>query len=184
MSIQTQIDRISDAVSAAMTALTEKGVTVPDGTKVDDLATLIAAIESGGGSGGNGPFTTWGTYTPTEDMDKVDVEIDLGVDFSGVSFSGDRLFLLLRNGSYARVNGSYEVLLHRNVVSGYTYSYGTRPGGSVYNTNTSTTMTANITIKNKRLFAIVSGATSANYTYGLKAGVEYIWAFVYPIGGT
>lgn len=51
MSIQTQIDRISDSVSAALTALTEKGVTVPDGTKVDDLAALIAAIESGGGSG-------------------------------------------------------------------------------------------------------------------------------------
>lgn len=48
MSIQTQIDRISDSVSAALTALTEKGVTVPDGTKVDGLASLIAAIESGG----------------------------------------------------------------------------------------------------------------------------------------
>lgn len=49
MSIQTQIDRISESVSAALTALTEKGVTVPDGTKVDGLAALIAAIESGGG---------------------------------------------------------------------------------------------------------------------------------------
>ena len=44
MSIQTQIDRISGAVSAALTALMKKGVTVPDGTKVDDLAALIAAI--------------------------------------------------------------------------------------------------------------------------------------------
>ena len=49
MSIQTQIDRISESVSAALTALTEKGVTVPDGTKVDGLAALISAIESGGG---------------------------------------------------------------------------------------------------------------------------------------
>ena len=54
MSVQTQIDRISGAVSAALTALAEKGVTVPAGTKVDGLAALIAAIEAGGGSGGGG----------------------------------------------------------------------------------------------------------------------------------
>ena len=49
MSVQTQIDRISGAVQSALAALTEKGVTVPDGTKVDGLAALIAAIEAGGG---------------------------------------------------------------------------------------------------------------------------------------
>ncbi|MDY4833930.1 MAG: hypothetical protein SO181_02100 [Frisingicoccus sp.] len=70
MSIQTQIDRISESVSAALTALTEKGVTVPGGTKVDDLATLIAAIESGGG----GSSTLWGrpyetgSFTLAEDV--------------------------------------------------------------------------------------------------------------------
>lgn len=48
MSVQTQIDRISVAVSAALAALTEKGVTVPDGTKVDGLAALIESIEAGG----------------------------------------------------------------------------------------------------------------------------------------
>ena len=48
MSVQTQIDRISRAVSAALAALSEKGVTVPDGTKVDGLAALIESIEAGG----------------------------------------------------------------------------------------------------------------------------------------
>lgn len=47
MSVQTQIDRISEAVQFAIAALTEKGVTVPDGTKVDGLAALIANIEAG-----------------------------------------------------------------------------------------------------------------------------------------
>ena len=47
MSVQTQIDRISEAVQSALAALTEKGVTVPDGTKVDGLAALIANIEDG-----------------------------------------------------------------------------------------------------------------------------------------
>lgn len=66
MSVQTQIDRISWAVSAALAALTEKGVTVPAGTKVDGLASLIAAIEAGGGGGGIPSHITelaGGTYT-------------------------------------------------------------------------------------------------------------------------
>ena len=45
----TNIDGAKTAVDAALTALSEKGVEVPDGTKVDGLAALIAAIESGGG---------------------------------------------------------------------------------------------------------------------------------------
>lgn len=71
MSVQTQIDRISGAVSAALTALSEKGVTVPAGTKVDGLAALIAAIEAGGGGGGGGvpdglAAITTGTYTTSQ----------------------------------------------------------------------------------------------------------------------
>lgn len=64
MSVQTQIDRISGAVSAALAALTEKGVTVPDGTKVDGMAALIASIEAGGG-GSVEPFSEIVTGTIT-----------------------------------------------------------------------------------------------------------------------
>lgn len=76
MSVQTQIDRISGAVSAALAALAEKGVTVPAGTKVDGLAALIAAIEAGGGSGGN---VYVGTITLAEEKNTVYVEHMLGV---------------------------------------------------------------------------------------------------------
>ena len=62
MSVQTQIDRISGAVQSALAALAEKGVTVPSGTKVDGLAALIAAIESGGGGGSGGGIEV-GTIT-------------------------------------------------------------------------------------------------------------------------
>jgi hypothetical protein len=73
MSVQTQIDRISGAVSAALTALSEKGVTVPAGTKVDGLAALIAAIEAGGGNIDFTPFSNvvWGTITPATDTTSV-----------------------------------------------------------------------------------------------------------------
>lgn len=82
MSVQTQIDRISGAVSAALTALAEKGVTVPAGTKVDGLAALIAAIEAGGGGsgGGSGVISAMatGTYTPASNI-SYGVEIKHGL---------------------------------------------------------------------------------------------------------
>ena len=50
MSIASEITRISSNVSDALTAIAQKGVTVPSGSNSDDLATLIAQI-SGGGTG-------------------------------------------------------------------------------------------------------------------------------------
>lgn len=49
MSISSEITRLSGNVSAALTAIANKGVTVPSGSTSDDLATLIAQISSGGG---------------------------------------------------------------------------------------------------------------------------------------
>ena len=48
MSVQTQIDRIAGNVTAALSAIGEKGVTVPDGSNSNNLAELIAQISSGG----------------------------------------------------------------------------------------------------------------------------------------
>ena len=52
MSVQSEIDRIAGAKSDISTAITNKGVTVPSGTKLDGMAALINSIESGGGGGG------------------------------------------------------------------------------------------------------------------------------------
>lgn len=49
MSVQSEITRLSDNVTAALAAIADKGVTVPDGSNSDSLAALIAAIEAGGG---------------------------------------------------------------------------------------------------------------------------------------
>lgn len=51
MSIQSEINRISQNVSDSLTAVAAKGVTVPTGSTSDDLPDLIAAIPSGGGGG-------------------------------------------------------------------------------------------------------------------------------------
>lgn len=48
MSIQSEITRLSGNVSDALTAISNKGVTIPTGSNSDDLATLIGQIQTGG----------------------------------------------------------------------------------------------------------------------------------------
>ena len=49
MGVQTEITRIESAKTAIATAIEGKGVTVPDGTLLDGMASLIESIEAGGG---------------------------------------------------------------------------------------------------------------------------------------
>ena len=51
MSIQTELTRIINAKAAIKTAVEGKGVTVPAGTLLDGMASLIESIEAGGGGG-------------------------------------------------------------------------------------------------------------------------------------
>ena len=48
MSVQTEITRIESAKTAIATAIEGKGVTVPEGTKLDGMAALVEAISAGG----------------------------------------------------------------------------------------------------------------------------------------
>lgn len=51
MSIQSEINRIAGARDDAFDAIEDKGVTVPQGSTIDDMADLIAQISGGGGGG-------------------------------------------------------------------------------------------------------------------------------------
>lgn len=51
MSIQTELTRITNAKAAIKTAIEGKGVTVPDATLLDGMASLIESIEAGSGDG-------------------------------------------------------------------------------------------------------------------------------------
>ena len=74
MSIQTELTRITNAKAAIKTAIEGKGVTVPDATLLDGMASLIESIEAGGGN-----FAT-GTFTTTDDItSNVVINHNLGV---------------------------------------------------------------------------------------------------------
>lgn len=49
MSIQTDLTRIKNAKAAIKAAIEGKGVTVPDATLLDGMASLIENIQAGGG---------------------------------------------------------------------------------------------------------------------------------------
>lgn len=85
MSVQTQINRLASAKASIKTAIEGKGVTVPDGTLLDGMASLIESIEAGGGGGGN---IVAGTYTPASTQtNRVTVTHNLGKEPTGVLFA-------------------------------------------------------------------------------------------------
>lgn len=59
MSISTDLTRLQSAKAAIKTAIQNKGVTVPNGAKLDAFAALIDSIEAGGATG-----ITTGVYIP------------------------------------------------------------------------------------------------------------------------
>lgn len=75
MSISTDLTRLQSAKAAMKTAMQNKGVTVPDGAKLDAFAALIDSIPAGGGSGN----IASGTFTPADRLSSVTVEHGLGV---------------------------------------------------------------------------------------------------------
>ena len=75
MNIQTELTRITNAKAAIKAAIEGKGVTVPEGTKLDGMAALVEAISAGGGMN----FVT-GTFTTTDDItSNIVITHDLGV---------------------------------------------------------------------------------------------------------
>lgn len=75
MSIATDISRIKGNITAALAAIADKGVTVPDGSTSDALASLIASIEAGGGGGAK---IATGSFTPAEDCNHYVITHNLG----------------------------------------------------------------------------------------------------------
>ena len=71
MSIQTELTRITNAKAAIKAAIEGKGVTVPAGTLLDGMASLIESIEAGGG----GMKVEVFSITPADEMSAGKYEI-------------------------------------------------------------------------------------------------------------
>lgn len=80
MSIATDVSRIKGNITAALAAIADKGVIVPDGSTSDALAGLIASIEAGGGVDVGGRRCVFGIYTPASDSSGSQVKVANGED--------------------------------------------------------------------------------------------------------
>ena len=101
MSVQTELTRITNAKAAIKTAIEGKGVTVPEATLLDGMASLIESIEAGGAPSLQSKSVTYtanGTATITPDagydgLSSVDVTVDVasggGVETCTVTFSSN-----------------------------------------------------------------------------------------------
>ena len=83
MSIASEITRLQGVKTNILQAISDKGVEVPSGSKLDDCPDLIASI-SGGGGGGGVPYLK--NIMPTTGVKVVDENGYIGGDFLGVYY--------------------------------------------------------------------------------------------------
>ena len=166
MSIQTELSRIISAKAAIKAAIEGKGVTVPEATLLDGMASLIESIEAGGG-GVTG--ITYGIYIPSVTGTSHTIEHGLGVvpklfAICAGSRSMDSISYLLD----CAYGFSDRNLLFRasrtaaaNSITGY-----------ISNKNN---ITQSHFAKNTAIAKATAESISVGGNYNLTAGVEYYW---------
>ena len=195
MSIQTELTRITNAKAAIKTAIEGKGVTVPDGTLLDGMASLIDSIEAGGGGSGN--FAT-GTFTPETDiscsaLNPFVVQHNLGripkAFFMYVSSRGvwdsDSYNILFAFGFEIDAGGTPTVIttgLHSNDSASDKLKNAVISYGKAYKAN-KTLQTASASQSNNCISVFGATEETINIVYitsagGLKGGWTYTWIAV------
>lgn len=170
MSLETEKARLETAKSDISAALVEKGVTVPDGTKIDGMGSLIRSISAS-------PDTFWATGTSTT--------------ISGLNFTPTQIWVFgyyattkLRSGTYfvTLLNATYRwdsfsiasdgAVTRNNGGTGGT-GYVTRDGYSDESTGTITNYSSTFTLTMNAVgsYTITTYKTSS-YGYNCTA---YRW---------
>lgn len=171
MSIQTQIDRISGNVSAALSAIAEKGVTVPDGSASDALAELITSIEAGGINATAGTITVSSdvnNYELTHNLSEVPKLFFIGMidKFSDTAFTGKKHLLVSAYG-FSDAKAQYRI-------SANARDSGANAVFREYGINAITYNHTSLSHADEKTICIADNAG----TYKLIAGATYYWVAV------
>lgn len=165
MSIQTELTRITNAKAAIKAAIEGKGVTVPDGTLLDGMASLIDSIEAGGG-GATG--ITTGVYIPASTGYDNVITHGLGVI--------PKLFVICAGGyasSGSDVLDSAHGFSDRNLIFRMSrISASNSPTGYIEN---SYNITVGVFPKRAALAKANETTINVGGNYQLTAGIEYYW---------
>ena len=174
MSIQTELTRLTNAKAAIKTAIEGKGVTVPDTTLLDGMASLIESIQAGGGGSGTVSGYATGTYTVASDITigtgisnalKIDtglseVKIFAFIENFKVSFASDYALL---SGIWVYNNGDYY---------GIRYEKQTSINTARYSINANNQNTGNDFYNEGNGVMSIRGLTTSTKIF---AGTEYLW---------
>ena len=170
MSIQTELTRIANAKAAIKAAIEGKGVTVPDLTLLDGMASLIESIEAGGGinatAGTLNVSSDTGDYIMTHGLGEVPKFFAIGMINNFNSLTNKKYILI---GAY----GFSDVSIQYRIAS------------TVYN-NAATGVLGDypITVKNGRRCSLTQAneetitIAASSGTYTLIAGATYYWVAV------
>ena len=112
MSIATDVSRIKGNITAALAAIADKGVTVPDGATSDGLADLITSIDLG-----NEEIYS-GSITPTSDSISIGIEVSDPLKHTNNDFPLVALFVdttTFNPGEYITVMGILNGIAFRHV---------------------------------------------------------------------
>ena len=156
MSIQTDLTRIKNAKATIQTAIEGKGVTVPSGTLLDGMASLIESIEAGGIDLGQ-YFTNIAvaSITPAEDCKLLDGAM---AGFGINSFAELKFCLVVANNAYRQsIDGQYVRLAIKPY---FTYAHSWRILYGTGTTSSNETWTS-------------SNSPDGGNTFKLKAGIPY-----------
>ena len=172
MSIQTELDRINAAKNDIVSAITEKGVSVPNGTKIDGIAALIAAIAGGDSiSMPDGYTMETGIYVPTSDISST-IQIQLEHTFRWSDTGKESACQLMMVGIDI-CKGTQAAAFGAHVKFGV----GERNHQMVTTTSgcsTSTTVFCNPSSTTTFNVLKLTGTSS----YPLKAGHSYLWIVI------
>ena len=174
MSIQTELTRITNAKAAIKTAIEGKGVTVPDGTLLDGMASLIESIQAGSGGFENiqtvtGSFTPESLIeTPTQNLPSINaftVEHNAGfVPRAAIAYTGTygtsnlTLYAAIVNGLY----GDYDYIISTYSVHQY-YSNKKYLNDDIIKTNVNTWSDSVFTIAHSKNKIQLSSGTTVNW---------------------
>ena len=147
MSIATDVSRIKGNITAALAAIADKGVTVPDGSTSDALASLISSIEVGGG----GYEVSFGIINLAENSTTITfdhglskapdyVSIFLPIGYNYKSYANSLRTYYKKHG-YASIDEKRDVYATRSSTS-YVYHENSIATGDVVFTIDDTTVTA------------------------------------------
>ena len=161
MSIQTQIDRISGNVTAALSAIGEKGVTVPDGSNSNNLAELIAQISSGGMElPGFVSEINFGTFTKAYSVSSVKVAHGLSGKPKGFAVWASSSSKQDKLNAVFGINMSY-----------YNYSTGGGFSGAIFFLKSPNISYQNTCDSDETYFYLYT----STYNFSVYSGVAYNW---------